>query len=232
MEIGELVAAAGAVIVGTTNGQCVCNCKVPPAPREFVGTCDYYLWRHWNFLQRHHGCRHRPPDYYVDYGYKYCVKFSLHLRPRLSEEGKSWLDKTRLLLQVYLEQELARNPNVELDNIAFRKMAFRTHPDAYWNAGLRNVPWWFDRFKIILEPDWQEWAKYDTWEQVVDVGGRVIEDWGTSAKQGISQRVDRVTDNVLEEVKDKITDIIEDKIKQMARDAIDNAMRRFHVPWL
>lgn len=232
MEIGELVATAGqAAIAGSVNEQCICNCKVPPAPRDFIGTCDYYLWRHWNFLQRHNSCQHRPPDYYIDYGYKYCIKFSLHLHPRLSEDGKSWLSRTRVLLQVYMEQELARNPTVELDNLAFRKMAFRTHPDAYWYAGLRNVPW-SDRFKILREPDWQEWTKYDTWAQAADVGWRVIKDGGTSVQQGISQTVDRVTDKVVEEVKDKIIDIIEEKIKQMARDVIDNVLRRFQGPWL
>jgi hypothetical protein len=155
----------------------VCDKSVPPIP---VGDCDYYQKRHDNFLSRHRACPHRPPDYYIAYGKKYCVKFSTDLYPKLSQKGKEWLVKAKFNLQTAIESGLASNPAIELDNEGFRKFAFGTHADAYWSAGLHDVsiP---DKVKIGLTPDMKEWMSGDTWSQAGDIVGREGRAYGKDA---------------------------------------------------
>ena len=41
-----------------------------------TSSCGYPDWsRLTNFLVRHIGCVHTPPDYYINYGYYYCTQF-------------------------------------------------------------------------------------------------------------------------------------------------------------
>jgi hypothetical protein len=154
----------------------ICIKKVPPAPKKWLGTCEYYIWRYMNFLERHQGCGHTPPDYYIAYGHKYCIKFSTELYPKLSEGGKGWLTRARMLLQVYMEDGLRRDNSIELDNEGFRKFAFGTHPDAYWNAGFKDLSI-ADKIKVAMTPDWKEWANAETWLQALDIGKRQLEQW-------------------------------------------------------
>jgi len=170
---------------GSANEKCpnvICNRSVPPAASGIIGTCDYYTWRESNFRERHVGCGHTPPIYYLNYGYKYCVRFGTELHPKLSAQGQLWLANARRLLQVYMEQGLARNMAIELDSERFKKFAFDTHPDAYWNAGLGNVPL-SDKWKIVWTPDGAEWKEWGTWKQALDVGVRQVGHWGRSAAQ-------------------------------------------------
>lgn len=51
--------------------------------------------RHGNFMMRHIGCGHKPPDYYVSYGYYYCSDYGTNLYPTLTIKGKKWLDSAR-----------------------------------------------------------------------------------------------------------------------------------------
>lgn len=51
-----------------------CNKKPNRAPTSVLGKCAYYRWRFDDFLARHTCCCHEPPDYYQDYGYKYCYQ--------------------------------------------------------------------------------------------------------------------------------------------------------------
>jgi len=156
-----------------------CDKNVPPAPQSVIGTCEYYKWRHQNFLERHVTCAHSPPDYYLNYGYKYCVRFSTKLYPKLTPVGQQWLNQARILLQVYMEQGLSENmaqdKSLELSNTRFRKFSFDTHPNAYWNAGFSSVPW-VDRIKIATTPDFKEWLSKDTWSQFLDILGRMFSD--------------------------------------------------------
>jgi hypothetical protein len=62
--------------------------------------------RYGNFHARHIGCGHTPPDYYINYGYYYCSRYTKYLLPRLSTKGKEWLAESRRLLQVYLDDAI------------------------------------------------------------------------------------------------------------------------------
>lgn len=160
----------------------ICNKTVPPAPPGIIGTCDYYKWREANFRERHVGCGHVPPVYYLNYGYKYCVRFSTQLYPKLSPYGQTWLANARRLLQVYMEEGLQRNMAVELDSDKFQKFAFDTHPDAYWNAGFADLPWG-DKINVAKTPDWAELKSRGTWKQAGDIGLRQAGYWAKEAAE-------------------------------------------------
>jgi hypothetical protein len=161
----------------------ICNKSVPAM---VVGDCEYYQRRHDNFLGRHRGCPHSPPQYYLEYGKKYCVRFSTELYPNLTEKGKAWLGRARVNLQLAIEAGLSENPPIELNDQGFTTFAFGTHANAYWNAGLHDVPL-TDKAKIALTPDAKEWLQGETWKQAADVAGRearaTADDAATAAKQ-------------------------------------------------
>ncbi|KVR88597.1 hypothetical protein [Burkholderia vietnamiensis] len=149
--------------------------------------------RHGNFMMRHVGCGHKPPGYYVSYGYYYCSNYGAKLAPRLSDKGKAWLASARWFLQHYMEKGLQQNmrgddisisgkkPNsgtcamtvpqysLELDDYNFTTFAFKTHPLAYLDGGLAGLglP---DMVKILGEPNIQEWGDSRTLYQAYDSG--------------------------------------------------------------
>lgn len=180
-----------------------CDTDVPPEPK-LIPKCEYYCWRHQNFLQRHVNCKHTPPDYYIHYGLYYCRMFSAELYPKLSDKGKDWLQKAKKNLQDAIEDGLEKDKNIELDSERFRKFAFDSHPDAYWNAGLGNLDRYFgltfgpDHLKIMAQPDLVEWIKWDTWKQAADVGTRQIikanVDAWKNASEFTSEAIDEISD--------------------------------------
>jgi|SRR5690242_1189453 len=186
---------------GSSNQKCpniICNKTVSPAPPSIIGTCDYYTWREANFRERHVGCGHKPPVYYLNYGYKYCVRFGTELHPKLSAQGQQWLTNARQLLQVYMERGLMRNMAMELDSNKFKNFAFKTHPDAYWNAGLANVPLYWDKFLILGTPDFAEWKDGDTWSQAGDVGWSQLKHWESSAESYVKAKMSEAEANIME----------------------------------
>jgi len=162
--------------------------------------------RHGNFMMRHIGCGHKPPDYYVSYGYYYCSDYGANLYPHLTERGQAWLRNARWWLQKYIELGLQQNmkrgkislvglkqeygdcqmtvPQFELEvennGETFKTFAFKTHPLAYLNGGLANLPV-RDLVKIGMRPNLQEWGDGRTRDQAVDAGVPVakqkIRDW-------------------------------------------------------
>jgi len=158
------------------------------------GSTDPDWSRYTNFLMRHIGCGHTPPDYYASYGYYYCTKYGTVLLPKLSPAGKIWLQNTRKILQQYMEDGLAQNMKntgikmtgkvggrklsmrnvqkykLEIDSEMFRKFAFGTHPMAYLDGGLADLPF-EDYWNIGLHgPDLGEYTHGETWEQVISSG--------------------------------------------------------------
>lgn len=131
--------------------------------------------RHANFMMRHIGCGHKPPAYYVSFGYYYCSIYGEALRPKLSTHGKAWLDRARLLLQLKMEEGLKQNmdgdvidmpsrefpgasvhmivPQYQLEviNTVFQNFAFNTHVPAYLEAGLADLGL-FDLAAIAASP--------------------------------------------------------------------------------
>lgn len=132
-----------------------CSDTPTPAPEDILGTCQYYRFRYDDFVKRHVGCiePHNPPDYYLNYGLKYCMRFSSVLYPKMSPQGKVWLIKARLLLQQYLEKglqaaagrmsiEYTKGPNPianELNDQEFTDFVFNSHVAAYENAGFATL---------------------------------------------------------------------------------------------
>jgi hypothetical protein len=56
---------------------------------------------------------------------------------------------------------------LELEDDTFKAFAFKTHPLAYLDGGLADLPTW-DLAKISAQPNIQEWGDIRTWEQAVD----------------------------------------------------------------
>ncbi|MEM5368574.1 hypothetical protein V4C53_21390 [Paraburkholderia azotifigens] len=153
--------------------------------------------RHGSFMMRHIGCGHKPPSYYVSYGYYYCSSYGAKLYPKLSPPGQAWLRNARKLLQTNMEDGLRQNMigdqiqissvkpgngsfslsvpqyELELDDDTFKSFAFKTHPMAYLDGGLADLPI-SDLLRITAQPNIQEWGDARTWEQAVDSGQVVL----------------------------------------------------------
>ncbi|AJY07279.1 hypothetical protein QZM46_05995 [Burkholderia vietnamiensis] len=166
--------------------------------------------RHGNFMMRHIGCGHKPPDYYVSYGYYYCSDYGKNLYPTLTAQGKKWLENARWWLQRYIEIGLQQNMQgdqiafksakpgngelsmqveryeLELENNGdtFKTFAFVTHPLAYLDGGLAGLPV-ADLTKIGMRPNLQEWGDGRTLKQAWDAGIPVAKqkahDWSSEA---------------------------------------------------
>jgi hypothetical protein len=115
-------------------------------PRPFpdkLGTPDWYDARHLDHLRRHRE-NPPPPSYYLEYGKKYCLKFSEELYPKLSKAGQAWVVSTRMRLQLELEEILLGDPagfsEMELNDKQFRATAFSTHKKAYLRLSNTSHP--------------------------------------------------------------------------------------------
>lgn len=100
-----------------------------PAPQPILGSVDYYIFRHNDFMKRFPG--KEPPRYYMEYGDKYVRKFSDELYDKLSEEGKVWMSDTKLKLQLEIEKKLVEDCDIELNEEAFKQFAFESHAKVY-----------------------------------------------------------------------------------------------------
>lgn len=108
----------------------ICKEDVPPGT---TGTCNYYKLRYENYIERHAAhiemecCKPKDemhyshkegysyktgrkvggcvaPDYYMNYGFKYCSAFKNETYEKLSSKGKVWLLKVLEKLQTFMEQ--------------------------------------------------------------------------------------------------------------------------------
>lgn len=166
--------------------------------------------RHSNFMMRHIGCGHKPPSYYLSYGYYYCSNYGEKLYPNLSSAGQAWLKRARRLLQVNMENGLSQNMDgngiqmssqkpgngsfsmdvkryeLELADETFKDFAFNTHPLAYLDAGLADLPA-SDLARIAGQPSIQEWGDSRTWLQAIGTTA-------TLTKNLINQALSRLTE--------------------------------------
>ena len=135
--------------------------KATPAPSNLIGSCDYYKFRANDFVKRQ-GPIGKEQSYYMDYGYKYCMKFNTLGKQRLSKAGRDWIDATTRSLQLKLENELSKNSNIECCGL--RKAAFASHPEAYMEGGLESLGI-VDKVKIvdIVKDDFD----YDAFKQMI-----------------------------------------------------------------
>lgn len=151
---------------------------LPPAAVT-PGQIDYYRKRNEDFKLRHPELK--PPSYYMGYGDKYAHRFLLTTRPEMTPQGQQWMDRTFLNLQVAMENERIKDPaafnKLEEDSKAFRHFAFGTHPKAYLDAGLADLPT-SDLILIAGTPDTKDlWSK-DGRDQVEQVAAQIFADHG------------------------------------------------------
>ena len=174
----------------------VCKKTPPPIP---TGSCDYYKQRNENYIQRHKydskSGSDNPPEYYMDYGFKYCSRFKNKTYQKLSSDGKIWLTDTLKDLQDFMEFGVVKKSwvatidmdfnrdyleddpqkfytGIECRNSDFRAFAFATHPDAYDPEIMKTLPV-SDLLTVMATPDIKEWLSGDTWHQAILVGERV-----------------------------------------------------------
>ena len=157
---------------------------IPPlVPNDILGTTGYYRWRHDNFLDRHpeleQTCSDCIPDYYLDYGERYVIKFTDDLYPKLSNRGKEWLVRARLNLQVAIEDHIRTDglafALLEENPSLFRKFAFDSHADAYLDAGLADLPL-TDLMKIGTTPSIKDLLSKDGTMQVFQISNALGKD--------------------------------------------------------
>lgn len=119
------------------------------APDSIIGSAYYYCWRNTDFMIRSRlmGTDLTTPGYYLDYGDKYSNRFAGKIRPRLSKAGRTWVDKTLVLLQAATETLVLANPAIEQNGPEFRKNLFAIHPAVYEAAGFFDLPL---RDKLII----------------------------------------------------------------------------------
>ncbi len=134
-----------------------------------AGTETYYLDRRDDFVRR---CPdHEPPNYYAHYGDK-CLHQFLAVEPELTPDGQGWLRRTLRLLQDFMEEARAQDPEhfsrLELDGERFEDFAFETHSTAYLEAGLLALPV-EDLWKIVKTPDVSDLLRPDGLREILDV---------------------------------------------------------------
>jgi hypothetical protein len=216
----------------------ICKKSVPAVAK---GSCEYYKSRNQNYIERHdvHDGSCKPPDYYLNYGFKYCSRFKKETYLNLSPQGKAWLDKTLILLQDFMEMGVVEMNYVATENLAFndryklpknskafytgiecrnadfKAFAFATHPDAYRPKDMQNLPA-EDLVRIGLTPDFGEWGDAATWEQAGIM-------WD---KMDVGHIVEDTVDRVIDGAKDKAQEAIEG-IQDYAKETIETIREIF-----
>ncbi|OJT18764.1 hypothetical protein BO221_39210 [Archangium sp. Cb G35] len=189
-------ATARAVTPGRTNAARNLPAEIP------TGTRDYYKKRYDDFVRRNPGMK--PPDYYMEYGQKYCDRFS-KLGPKdLTPQGLEWRDRCLKSLQEAIETKRMEDPvgfaQLERDPEAFKKFAYDSHPDAYVQSGLYNLPAQ-DLMKIGTTPDLKDLFTKDGVRQIfVALGKMDVGDAANVVKESAQE--------AWKDVKDTFTDLI------------------------
>ncbi len=194
--------------------------KATPFPFSQIGSLQYYVWRKKDFEKRNPG--KRAPNYYADYGDKYIQRFTNETNKQLSAEGQAWLKVARKKLQIAMEDELAKkgNENLELDEEKFKAMAFRTHVDAYWKAGLKDLNT-VDLVAIVLTPNFNDLMSKEGIEQAQQIVGKLVDHWINNPSEG-AERLAELLIN-----KEKIEFMVKAKIVREAVDP-DKAIKVFN----
>jgi len=151
---------------------------IPATPSEpepvRPGSPDYYQQRYDDFVRRNPGVE--PPDYYLGYGQKYAERFSALDDRDLSAEGLAWRDRTLVALQQAIEDKRTSDPEgfaeLERDPEAFRRFAFETHPAAYVDSGLYDLPVQ-DLLVIAATPDINDVLSQEGIDQSLVTVGRL-----------------------------------------------------------
>ena len=156
---------------------------VDPDGRETItdnGNLEYYQLKVDQFNANNENYGSSPPDYYLNYGDKYIKRFNNDLKPNLSKSGQEWVDKTTVNLQKEIEKALKNDPTIENDNERFNQMAFDSHPKAYLDSGLLELPL-SDKMKIALTPDLEDIITRTGMKQVGAILEAQVDKWISDA---------------------------------------------------
>ena len=149
---------------------------IPADLSDITGTRDFYLERYADFRRRNPD--QAAPSYYLDYGLKYFDRFHEN-KHNYAPATQGWVNRTGRALQEAMETSRLEDPAVfaelERDPAAFREFAYATHPDAYVNAGLTQVPF-DDRLRILGTPDVADLFNREGLWQAAEVAARVTRD--------------------------------------------------------
>jgi len=152
---------------------------------EYVGSKNYYLLMENDFKSKNNESGKKPPSYYSNYGDKYIRRFNDKLKPQLSKEGQKWVEKTTVNLQNAIENIVNNNPNIEQNSEEFKNLAFDSHPKAYLDAGLLDLPI-LDKIKIGLTPDLSDILSPKGLKQVKEIGNEQLKRLGNDFKESIN----------------------------------------------
>jgi len=140
---------------------------IMPRPlTELIGRPEFYDERHKDFLDRYPS--RTAPEYYKNYGHYYCKRFQNKTRTELSEEGKEWVDKTLVALQLKLNAIIMKDPLLEFNGEELKKAAYESHVSAYIESGVLELPL-SDKVEILLTVDWKDLSSPEGRQQVGDI---------------------------------------------------------------
>ena len=110
-----------------------------------------------------------PNAYFINYGEKYCKRFSEKTNQKISDKGKIWLNKTLVCLQGAVVGFCEKNHCSNCSKI--RELAYASHADCYTKSGLCYLnP--YDLFLIGITPDiTNDVLNKDGLKQVAEVAG-------------------------------------------------------------
>ena len=107
-------------------------------------------------------------SYFLNYGEKYCKRFSSRTEKSLSPEGRGWLNRTLACLQNSLVEVC--NQKKECSNCGkIRKLAFDTHPYCYVSSGLCKLSL-EDQIEVAKTVDSNDFFTVESLAQVSVVG--------------------------------------------------------------
>lgn len=155
--------------------------------------CGYYRRRHNEFLERFPD--RKPPKYYLEYGEKYCNRFTRETYAKLSDKGKKWFDEVKCGLQQGIENMLGdeKTQYVELMDADFSEEAFGMHAGVYLKCGLEDLDFFHDQWHIGWTPKeeflpWKENFSH-TRDQVYEVLPHLILKWEKRRQEAIEQSI-------------------------------------------
>ncbi len=154
------------------------HCGEPADLTCMVGSVEYYRARHDDFVKRHPGLK--PPPYYLEYGEKYALAFTRETFGKLSPKGQQWLQRTFVDLQTRIEHLRITDPTaferLERDPAAFRRFAYDTHPPAYLQSGIADLPA-EDLVFIAATPELSDLLTPDGIRQILETAEEVAKEW-------------------------------------------------------
>ena len=169
---------------------------VPAASRSIIGTPYYYEWRHEDFKARNPG--KKAPEYYLNYGLKYAERFRDETSKMVSPRGQKWINEVMINLQNAMEERLTdskgKGAELELDEQAFKRFAYNSHIEAYWNGKPGSTPLYtlntVDLFAILLTPNLEHLIDEEGRKQAIEIMKKMTDYWIKNPEVGLKRNAE------------------------------------------